>query len=95
MFVFGAAPQLYQMTNTLPAGDIFVFQFPWFLQVSEDRILDGIKKDKPKIIIADKKVEIEKWPITEFASKINGYIDMNYEILEKVDHAFILMRKDD
>jgi predicted translin family RNA/ssDNA-binding protein len=30
------------MSQTLPAGDVFVFQFPWFLQVAQQRVLAGI-----------------------------------------------------
>ena len=63
------------MSQTLPAGDIFVFQFPWFLKIAEDRILEGVKKDKPNIIVSDRTVEIEGQNITDFAKNIDQYID--------------------
>jgi len=92
IFIFGTVPHLYQMTKTLPAGNIFVFPFPWFLRVSEDRILEGIKKDAPEIIVADRTVEIEGQKITDFASKIDKYILENYQVFDNVGSTQI-MRK--
>lgn len=93
IFVFGAAPHLYQMTQTLPAGDIFVFQFPWFLSVTEDRILKGIKKDQPEIIVADRSVDIEGEKITDFARKIDEYILKNYEVIDSLKETMIFKKK--
>lgn len=93
IFVFGAAPQLYQMSDTLPAGNLFVFQFPWFLKIAQPQILAGLKKDKPNVIISDETVEIEGNKITNFAKEINDYIKKNYEKAESVGTADILIRK--
>lgn len=94
IFVFGAPPHLYQMSQTLPAGNIFVFQFPWFLKVAESRILNGIISNKPKIIVSDRNAEIEGQPIKEFAKEIDQYIQENYEEIDSVDNTEILRRKD-
>lgn len=93
IFIFGSVPHLYQMSKTLPTGDIFVFQFPWFLKVAEERLLEGIITDKPNIIVSDRTVKIEGQPITEFAREIDQYIQQNYEPLDRVGEAFILRRK--
>ncbi len=95
IFVFGAAPLLYQMSDRLPAGNIFVFQFPWFLQVAGNRILEGIIKDKPKIIVEDREAIIEGQPIRKFASGIDQYIQTNYTVLDKVGNVDILRRISD
>ena len=92
IFIFGAVPHLYQMTNTIPAGDIFVFQFPWFLKVAEDRLLDGIKDDKPKIIVSDRSVVIEDQKITDFAKEIDQYIQKNYQVIDSINETDILRR---
>lgn len=92
IFVFGGQPHLYQMSETLPAGDIFVFQFPWFLKVAQDRILEGILKDKPNIIVSDKSVEVEGQKITEFAKEIDVYIQSNYQKIESIGTTDILQR---
>lgn len=93
IFVFGAEPHLYQMSKTLPAGDIFVFQFPWFFQVAQDRILAGIKQDRPNIVVADKTVRMEGKALVEFGSKINTYLMENYEKIDNVGEGEILRRK--
>lgn len=92
IFVFGAAPHLYQMSGTLPAGDIFVFQFPWFLKVAQGRVLEGLKKDKPGIIVSDRSVRIEGLSITKFAKDIDLYILENYHPIDKVGETTILAR---
>lgn len=93
IFIFGAAPHLYQMTNTQPAGDIFVFQFPWFLQVAESRILKGVIRDNPNIVVSDKTAVIEGWKITDFAKDIDEYLNANYQKIDSVGTTDILSRK--
>ena len=92
IFIFGAVPQLYQMSETLPAGNIFVFQFPWFLAVAEGRILEGIEKDQPKIIISDRTINIEGQAITDYAKNIDQYIQKNYKIIDQVGTTSIMNR---
>ncbi len=92
IFVLGAAPHLYQMSQTLPAGDIFVFQFPWFLKVAEGRVLDGIMKDQPEIAVVDRSVVIEGHPITEFANRIDNYLTKNYHRIDNIGETLILAR---
>lgn len=93
IFIFGAAPNLYQMSDRLPAGNIFVFQFPWFLKIAQDRILEGIKLDKPSIIVSDRSVLIEGNSITEYAKEIDQYIQKNYEVLDQLGTTSILRPK--
>ncbi len=93
IFVYGGAPHLYQMSHTLPAGDIFVFQFPWFFSVAEKRILDGIKKDQPGIIVSDRNSQIEGQAIKDFAVDIDLYIQQNYEKIDNVGEIEILRKK--
>lgn len=93
IFVFGAAPHLYQMSQTLPAGNIFVFQFPWFLKVSEDRILQGVTEDRPEIVVSDRTVKIEEKQIVDFASKIDSYLMENYQEIDSLGSVKILKRK--
>lgn len=93
VFVFGGAPHLYQMSDTLPAGDIFIFQFPWFFEVSQQRILEGIKKDQTNIIVYDSSSKIEESLIIEFGKVINEYILANYEKIDQVGQTQILRKK--
>lgn len=93
IFVYGAQPHLYQMSDTLPAGDVFVFQFPWFLKIAEGRILEGIKADKPNIIVSDRTVIIEEAKIIDFAFDVDQYIRENYQKIDSAGSADILQRK--
>lgn len=92
IFIYGGAPHLYQMSQTLPAGDIFVFQFPWFLKVAGGKILEGIKKDQPEIIVSDRSVEIEGKRLIDFASYIDQYILENYHQIDNVGTAEIMKK---
>lgn len=92
IFIFGAVPHLYQMSETLPAGDVFVFQFPWFLKVAEDSILEGIVRDNPEIVVSDRTVVIEDQQITEFAKEIDQYIQKNYQTIDQIGKTTIMKR---
>lgn len=92
IFIFGAVPHLYQMSDTFPAGDIFIFQFPWFMKVAEDRILEGMIEDNPEIVVSDRTVKIEDQKITDFAKRIDQYIMQNYQEIDKVGTSLILRR---
>ena len=93
IFIYGAVPHLYQMSKTLPAGDVFVFQFPWFLKEAGNKVLEGIKNDKPEIIVSDRSVKIEDQPIIEFGREIDQYIMENYEIIDQIGTTNFLRRK--
>lgn len=93
IFVFGGAPHLYSLSQTLPAGNIFVYQFPWFLKVAQGRILEGIIKDKPKIIVYDETFTVNDQSIREFSKSIDQYITANYESIDQVGTTQILRLK--
>lgn len=94
IFIFGTVPHLYQMTHTMPAGDIFVFQFPWFLRIAEDRLLEGLEKDKPLIVVSDRTVVIEGNKIIDFAKKLDYYIQQNYQQIDQVGDTKIMRRQE-
>lgn len=92
IFIFGAVPHLYQMSKTLPAGDLFIFQFPWFVLVTEEKFLEGLKKDDPEIVVSDRTVEIEGKKITEFAKDLDQYIQQKYQLIDQVGVTQILRK---
>lgn len=95
IFIFGPPPHLYQLTHTLPAGKVFIFQFPWFMMEAEGKILTGLRESKPRLIVAQPDVTIEGKNLFEFAPNINRYINDNYSILDSVGSYKILKRKND
>lgn len=90
IFVFGATPLLYQQTQTLPAGKVFVFQFPWFLVDGGHRIYQGLVNTKPNIVISDPTTQTDNQKITDFAPQIYSYIYSNYHLKEKIGTIEIL-----
>lgn len=94
IFLLGPVPHLYQLSNTIPAGKIFVFQFPWFLMESEDRFLKALEISPPKLILRDMTVVIEGRSITEYALKLQAYIDKNYVVFDNIGVTEFLKRKD-
>ena len=93
IFLFGPVLHLYQMSNTLPAGKIFVFQFPWFIMETEDRLIEALRISSPKLIVRDRSVIIENQPIIEYAKKLDDHIEKNYYVNEKIGVTEFMLRK--
>ncbi len=92
IFIFGAPPHLYQMSHTIPAGRVFVFQFPWFFTHSQDRLLDALESSKPRLIVRNKLTETDRQKLIDFGSKLNSYIDSNYYMIDKIGDDEFLIR---
>lgn len=93
VFVYGAPAHIYQLSKTLPAGNVLVLHFPWFFMVSEDRILEGLKSSEPNVVVADFSVEIQGKRIVDSSPNIVSYILENYLIADKIGNTEILIRK--
>lgn len=93
IYIFGAVPHLYWMSNTMPLGKIFVFQFPWFLIETEDKFLEVLQSNPPRLVVRDKSVFIEGNHIQKFAAKIDKFIQNNYETFDKVEKTEFMRRK--
>ncbi len=94
IFVYGVTPLMYQMTETLPAGKVFVYQFPWFLADAGERIYHGLIESKPRIIVSDPTVQTKGRKITDFAPQLYNYIYAHYQLKAKIGTIEILERKD-
>ena len=79
----------YSSTLSLP-----ILHFPWFFRVSEQRILEGIKKDKPRVIISDPSVVIQGQAIVDSSPNIFAYLLENYQLTDKIGSTEILIRKE-
>lgn len=84
IYLFGPVPHLYQMTETIPVGRIFVFQFPWFLMESEELFLKALEENKPQLVVADRMVVIEGWDIKDYAAILDKYITDNYQTFDRI-----------
>jgi hypothetical protein len=93
VFAFATTPHIYFLTNTLPPGSVFVFQFPWFMVEAEDEILAGIISDPPKVVVKDPGATVQGMNLVEYMPRINGYFEKNYDIVDKIDKVEILIPK--
>jgi hypothetical protein len=93
IYIFGSIPHLYQMSDTLPAGSIYIQQFSWFMMVSEDRILESLKSDMPNLVVADRSVHVDGKYIVDYASEINKYLLLNYQTVSKIGTTEFLLKK--
>ena len=93
IFAFGTPQHLYQTAKRLPPGNIFVFQFPWFMMEAEDRVLSGILNDPPKVVVRDKLAEVDGKNLMEYMPKIAEYVDQNYKFIEKIGNSEILVKR--
>lgn len=93
IFLFGPVPHLYQMSNTIPAGKIFVFQFPWFIMETEDRFIEALRVHPPNLIVRDRSVIIEDQPIIEYAKRLDDYVEKNYYVKEKIGVSEFMLKK--
>ncbi len=94
IFLLGVNPHLYQLTNTLPTGGVFVFQFPWFLQVAGERVLTGLHADPPKLIVYDPASQIDGQYLKDYASYLVDYTQANYQAVATVGVSIIYEKRD-
>ncbi|HET7098900.1 MAG TPA: glycosyltransferase family 39 protein [Patescibacteria group bacterium] len=93
IFSLGTMPIVYEMADRLPPGNVFVFQFPWFMTVAENRILSGIISDPPKVVVRDVNAVVEGKKLILYMPKINDYINEHYKVIDKIDEIEIMVRK--
>lgn len=93
IFALGTLPHIYQLADRLPSGNIFVFQFPWFMIEAEDKILSGIVNDPPRVVIRDLEAEVEGQKLISYMPKINAYVNENYKVVDKVEGIEIMINK--
>ncbi len=93
IFLLGVQPHIYEQTKTLPPGNVFVFQFPWFLQISGDRILQTLKDDPPKLILYNPESEIDEQYLRDYAHYLVEYTVSNYRLVDEVGVTQIYARR--
>ena len=92
IFSLGTTPHVYYLTKTLPPGRLFVFQFPWFMRIAEERILSGIISDPPKVVVRDETATTGGMRLIDYMSNINQHINENYHVIDNISEVEILVR---
>jgi len=93
IFTMGTSPHLYFLTETRPPGNVFVFQFPWFMKETESKILEGIVDDNPKLVLRDNSATTGGVNLVLHMPSINRYLEENYEKIDQIDSIEILRPK--
>ncbi|OGM10523.1 hypothetical protein A2159_01115 [Candidatus Woesebacteria bacterium RBG_13_34_9] len=91
VFSFATVSHLNYLTETIPPGKVFVFPFPWFMLKAENKILEGVKKDPPKVVVMDKFAQVEGVNLVSYTPRIKEYIEKNYNVVNSFDQTEILV----
>lgn len=78
IFLLGVNPHLYSLTSTVPPGRTFVFQFPWFLQVAGQRVLQTLQTDPPQLIVYNPQSVTDGQYLSDYASYLVKYMRDSY-----------------
>lgn len=91
IFVFGTQPVIYPLANRLPSGGVFTISVPWNMKAAEDKILQGLNTNPPKVVVRDSSATIDRSKVVEFAPSIESYINKNYLMIDKIGANEILI----
>lgn len=91
VFAFATYPHIYSATQTRPAGNVFVFQFPWFMKVAEIQVLKSLIADRPRVIVRDLTAEADNMNLVYYMPLINAYINRYYLVDEKIGTTDIMI----
>ncbi len=84
IFLLGAQPHIYALSNTVPAGDLFYFQMPWYLVSLQDRQLAALRASPPKLIVYDPSSSVDAIPIQDSAAKLIDFLNSQYHPVDQV-----------
>lgn len=93
IFALGTTPHIYQLTGTRPSGDIFVFQFPWFMTEAEDKVLSALVREPPEVVIRDLSATTGGQSLAEHMPNVSNYVEKNYNVVSNVDEVEIMIPK--
>lgn len=84
IFLLGVHPHIYELTKTLPPGQTFIFQFPWFFKVAGERVLTSLMDDPPKVIVYDEASSIDGQYMRDYGKFLVDYVRVNYTLSQKM-----------
>lgn len=70
ILLLGVDPGLYAATGTLPPGRVFVFPFPWFLDVAGERVQGALRRHPPRLALLDLDAGIDGRLLRDYASPL-------------------------
>ena len=92
VFTVGTTPHIYYLTNTLPPGNVFSFQFPWFMKKVDSIIYTELVKDPPNVVIIDRSSMVSGIKLIEYMPNILDYLENNFKTLEFIDKTEVMVK---
>lgn len=93
IFAFGTLPHIYYLADRMPAGNQFVFQFPWFMRIAESKILSGLLDDYPKVVIRDSNSTTAGINLLSYMPNIDNFINEKYKVVKTIDGIDLMLQK--
>lgn len=94
ILALATTPHIYYLTKTRPSGNIFVFNFPWFLVEAEKRIAGEVIIDPPKVVIRDKTATTSSMNLYEYMPNLDEFVEQNYTLDSKIGNIEVLLPND-
>ena len=92
VFGLGTYPHIYYLLDKIPPGNVFVFQFPWFMKIAESKILKGVEDFPPDYVIRNESATVGGYKLIEYMQNINSYVDSNYLLVTRIGDNEILKK---
>jgi len=92
VFAFGTTPHIYYLTETIPPGKVFVFQFPWFMKVAEEKVYSGLVDDPPEVVIRDRSAQVSGMNLVKYMPTISEYVGRYYRTVETIGETEVMVR---
>lgn len=86
IFLLGAQPHIYKLSDTLPPGKYFTYHLPWYMKFLEDKQLSILEANSPKFIVIDSTAEVDGININKYAEKLVTHVLKNYVAVEYIDN---------
>ena len=84
IFLLGAQPHIYALTNTVPPGRYFTFHMPWLLKFNGDKALEAVSNNPPKLVIFDINSRVDGLSIRQYANFLVEYVEGSYQRIESI-----------
>ncbi|OGC91950.1 hypothetical protein A3D85_02490 [Candidatus Amesbacteria bacterium RIFCSPHIGHO2_02_FULL_47_9] len=78
VFILGAQPHIYVLSQTVPAGSLFSFSLPWLMPQVQDRLLANLVLRPPHYALVDTASSVDGRPLSEYAPRLLNYIQSDY-----------------
>lgn len=91
IFLLGVQPHIYVLSNTLPAGNQFTYQLPWYLSQTAANPLSLLQNNPPRVVVMDLTASVDGHPLSSYASGLINFVAQNYHPVSSRGSAQIMV----